>query len=139
LLLSQLRKPGASRKETKMNNNELNQFKSALEAKQAQLSGSLRYRDEIVIERASDTIDEIQMASERELAITTLSRDSHVTRQISGALERIADGSYGVCQHCDEEISSKRLKALPWAVYCIHCQDLIDRHEIEVEIRSAVP
>jgi DnaK suppressor protein len=54
-------------------------------------------------------------------------------RQIRRALARIADGSYGVCLHCDEDISPKRIAAVPWAAYCIKCQEQVDRHEIEVE------
>ena len=51
----------------------------------------------------------------------------------SGALARIADGSYGVCLHCEEDISPKRVNAVPWAAFCIKCQEQVDRHEIEVE------
>jgi DnaK suppressor protein len=39
----------------------------------------------------------------------------------------MADGSYGTCLHCEEEISPKRLDAVPWAAYCIRCQEIADR------------
>ena len=112
---------------------ELEKFKNILEAKQAELSGALRNRDEIAIEKASDAIDEVQLAGERELAIRNLDRDSNMLRQIRRALARIADGSYGVCLHCEEDISPKRVSAVPWAAYCIKCQEQVDRHEIEVD------
>jgi DnaK suppressor protein len=112
---------------------ELEKYKKILETKQAELSGSLRNRDEIVIEKAPDALDEVQLAGERELAIRNLDRDSNMLRHIRRALARIADGSYGVCLHCDEEISPKRVNAVPWAGYCIKCQEQVDRHEIEVE------
>ncbi|MEP6717298.1 MAG: TraR/DksA family transcriptional regulator [Terriglobia bacterium] len=111
---------------------ELEKHKNFLEAKRAELSGSLRNRDEIVIEKAPDALDEVQLAGERELAIRNLDRDSNMLRQIRRALGRIADGSYGVCLHCEEEISPKRVNAVPWAAYCIKCQEQVDRHEIEV-------
>src|SRR5882724_13232863 len=110
---------------------ELEKFKNILEAKQAELSGALRNRDEIAIEKASDAIDEVQLAGERELAIRNLDRDSNMLRQIRRALGRIADGSYGVCLHCEEDISPKRLNAVPWTAYCIKCQEADDRHEFE--------
>jgi DnaK suppressor protein len=112
---------------------ELDKYKSVLEAKQAELTGSLRNRDEIVIEKAPDALDEVQLAGERELAIRNLDRDSNMLRQIRRALGRIADGSYGVCLHCEEDISPKRVNAVPWAAYCIKCQEQVDRHEIEVD------
>jgi len=112
---------------------ELEKAKKVLEAKMAELSGSLRNRDEIVIEKAPDALDEVQLAGERELAIRNLDRDSNMLRQIRRALNRIADGSYGVCLHCEEEISPKRIAAVPWAAYCIKCQEQVDRHEIQVD------
>ena len=112
---------------------ELEKYKKILEAKQTELTGVLRNRDEIVIEKAPDAIDEVQLAGERELAIRNLDRDSNMLRQIRRALARVADGSYGVCLHCEEEISPKRVNAVPWAAFCIKCQEQVDRHEIEVE------
>lgn len=112
---------------------ELEKAKSVLEFKMAELSGSLRNRDEIVIEKAPDALDEVQLAGERELAIRNLDRDSNMLRQIRRALNRIADGSYGICLHCEDEISPKRVVAVPWAAYCIKCQEQLDRHEIHVD------
>jgi DnaK suppressor protein len=115
---------------------ELDKLKTILEAKQAELSGALRNRDEIAIEKAPDALDEVQLAGERELAIRNLDRDSNMLRQIRRALARIADGTYGTCLHCEEEISPKRINAVPWAAYCIKCQEQVDRHEIEVDDTS---
>ena len=110
-----------------MTKTDLEKFRNTLETKRAELSGSLRNRDEIVIEKAPDALDEVQLAGERELAIRNLDRDSNMLRQIRRALGRIADGSYGVCLHCDEEIKPKRLDAVPWTPYCIRCQEAADR------------
>jgi DnaK suppressor protein len=114
-----------------MNQTELEKYKEMLEAKQAELSLGLRNRDEIVIEKTPDALDEVQRAGERELAIRTLDREATLLRSVRAALRRIADGSYGVCMHCDEEIKPKRLQAVPWTSYCIRCQEAVDRHEIE--------
>ena len=106
---------------------------SLLRAKQTELSRSLRHRDEIVIEKASDALDEVQLMEERELAVRNLDRDSHALRLIDRALQRIANGIYGICLHCEENILSKRMAAVPWAAFCIRCQEKIDRQEIELD------
>ena len=116
-----------------MNQTEINKYKAMLEAKQAELSAGLRNRDDIAIEKTPDAIDEVQLAGERELAIRNLDRESNLLRNVKGALVRIADGSYGVCMHCEEDIKIKRLDAVPWTKYCIKCQEAADRHEFETE------
>src|SRR5216110_1993502 len=116
-----------------MTKNELNKYKTLLEAKQAELAGGLRNREGIAIEKTADAIDEVQLAGERELAIRNLDRESNLLRNVKGALARVADGSYGLCLHCDEDIKTKRLDAVPWTKYCITCQEAADRHEFESE------
>jgi DnaK suppressor protein len=114
-----------------MTQTELDKYKEMLEAKQADLSMGLRNRDEIVIEKTPDALDEVTRAGERELAIRNLDREATMLRNVRAALRRMADGSYGVCMHCDEEIKPKRLQAVPWTMYCIRCQEAADRQEFE--------
>ena len=114
-----------------MTKNELNKYKALLEAKQAELAGGLRNREGIAIEKTADALDEVQLAGERELAIRNLDRESNLLRSVRAALGRVADGSYGTCLHCEEDISPKRLAAVPWTAYCIKCQEAADRHEFE--------
>src|SRR3954467_364764 len=114
-----------------MTKTELNKYKGLLEAKQAELAGGLRNREGIAIEKTPDALDEVQLAGERELAIRNLDRESNLLRNVKGALMRVADGSYGICLHCEEEIKTKRLDAVPWTKYCIRCQEAADRHEFE--------
>lgn len=116
-----------------MNRTDLNKYKTMLEAKQEELSAGLRNREDIAIEKTPDAIDEVQLAGERELAIRNLDRESSLLRSVRSALGRVADGSYGVCLHCEEEIKPKRLEAVPWTRYCIKCQEAADRHEFEAE------
>jgi len=114
-----------------MTKTELNKYKALLEAKQAELAGGLRNREGIAIEKTADALDEVQLAGERELAIRNLDRESNLLRNVRAALSRMADGSYGTCLHCEEDISPKRLNAVPWTAYCIKCQEAADRHEFE--------
>ncbi len=107
---------------------EINTFKHVLEEKQDELESVVRNRDAIAIEKSADAFDELQQATERELAIRNLDRESHLLRSVRLALLHIGDGSFGTCLHCEENISSKRLIAVPWAAFCIECQEQIDRH-----------
>src|ERR1043166_5542928 len=116
-----------------MNQTELKKYKAILEAKAAELNVGLRNRDEIAIEKTPDALDEVQLAGERELAIRNLDRESNMLRNVRGALARMAEGSYGICLHGEEDIKVKRLDAVPWAKYCIRCQEAADRHEFETE------
>lgn len=110
-----------------MTKQELAKFKTILLAKQEELEKFVRNRDGIVIEKAADAIDEVQHATERELAIRNLDRETILLRNVRNALRRIEDGTYGVCMHCEEEISLKRINAVPWSPFCIQCQEEADR------------
>ncbi|MGA7236210.1 MAG: TraR/DksA family transcriptional regulator [Bryobacteraceae bacterium] len=91
----------------------------------------LRRREEIAVENAPDTIDRVQQAAERELAICQIESSFSRLQNIRLALERIEEGSYGTCLRCENDISPKRLQAVPWAACCIRCQDIADREQLE--------
>jgi DnaK suppressor protein len=97
-----------------------------LQRKEADLIRMLRQRDGIAIERSADQMDEIQYASERDLAIGNVDRESTMLRQVKAALRRIHDGSFGTCIDCESPISPKRVAAVPWAPRCIECQGTAD-------------
>jgi DnaK suppressor protein len=73
-------------------------------------------------------MDEIQYASERDLAIRNADFESDVLRQVRAALQRIDGGWFGACIECESAISPKRLAAVPWASRCIQCQEDADRY-----------
>src|SRR5229473_5867088 len=112
-----------------MTKSELNKFRNILETKQTELAQFVRNREGIAIERSPDALDEVQHAAERELAIRSLDQESNLLRNVRAALRRIEDGSFGVCLHCEEDISLKRLVAVPWTAFCIRCQEIADRSQ----------
>src|ERR1700751_3675593 len=114
-----------------MTKNELKKFKEILLARQAELELFVRNREGIAIEKSPDALDEVQHAAERELAIRNLDRESQLLRNVRGALRRIDEGSFGICVHCEEEISPKRLAAVPWTALCIQCQEQAGRNREE--------
>jgi DnaK suppressor protein len=105
-----------------------------LEAKRASLMAVLDHREEITVEKAPDEMDNLQLAAQRELAISYLHMESSLLRSIRAALSRIEGHSYGICLHCEKPISPKRLQAVPWAAYCVRCQEAVDRGEVEKEV-----
>jgi len=106
---------------------DMGEFQAILERKEGELGRVLRKRDDIAIEKSADQMDEIQYASERDLAIRNVDRDSTLLRAVKAALRRIHDGSFGTCIECESAISPKRLASVPWAPRCIQCQDGADR------------
>jgi RNA polymerase-binding transcription factor len=113
-----------------------NEVQEILEAKQVELMGGLRNREGIAIEKSADQMDEIQYATERDLAIRNVDRESTLLRQVKAALRRIHNGTFGTCVDCEETISPKRLIAVPWATRCIKCQEATDREGQEPEDAS---
>ena len=120
-----------------MTHTELNKLKAVLNTKYAEATQSLGKREGLTIERNADALDEIQSAAARELSTRKLERDSSLAREVRDALGRITEGSYGACLHCEEEISQKRLNAVPWATLCIRCQEEADRQPDERFLRAA--
>jgi DnaK suppressor protein len=109
-----------------MTKTEMDRFRAVLTARVAELKRFARNRDGITVERSADQLDEIQAASQRALAVCNLDREFNHLRDAKAALRRIEEGSFGTCQECDEDIHPKRLAAVPWATFCIRCQEAAD-------------
>lgn len=107
------------------------EMKSLLDAKLNELNARRIRREDIAIEKTAEEMDEIQRGSDRVLALDSMTRTWETSALVTEALERIENNTYGICQECEEPISPKRLAALPWAKYCITCQDAKDREADE--------
>lgn len=69
-----------------------------------------------------DTYDLASEEREREINFILSDRDRGKLQAIEDALERIEDGSYGVCETCESEIAEGRLQAMPFTRLCVQCQ-----------------
>jgi DnaK suppressor protein len=116
-----------------MTKTEMNRFRAVLTARVAELERFARHRDGITVERTADQLEEIQAASQRALAVCNLDREFNQLRDARAALRSIQEGSFGKCQDCDEDIHPKRLAAVPWAPFCIRCQEAADRNPEEIQ------
>jgi len=66
---------------------------------------------------------------EREMAFNFASREGRYLYHLNEALERIEDGAYGICRTCKDEISKKRLEAVPHATQCIKCKNYEEKKQ----------
>jgi DnaK suppressor protein len=69
--------------------------------------------------------DQAQISHDEFISLRLNSLDYVQLRMIEEALDRIEAGDYGVCLGCEEPIPAKRLQALPWAKYCVSCQQML--------------
>ena len=110
-----------------MYKSDLSKFRNLLETKRNDLLSMCSHRDDIMIEASADEMDRLQQQISRELAIRNLDSTSKLLKSVQAALDRMEDEIYGVCLRCEELIAEKRLKAIPWASYCVSCQEAVDR------------
>lgn len=108
-----------------------------LEAKRAELMSVYRETQGIAIQRVPDSLEELNLEFQRNMAVDFLNRRAALLCQVSEALERIAEGDYGVCQACQKAISSKRLAALPWAALCLECQEA-EENSLGIDAQASV-
>jgi len=80
---------------------------------------------------ADDIVDRANNSYNRELMFSLSNTERAMLLLIEQAFDRMARGSYGACTHCAESIGLARLKALPWARYCIQCQESEERGVLE--------
>ena len=85
---------------------------------------SSRERD---AEATQDPADMAANAYTKELLISMSDNDRLLLGLIDEALARVEAGEYGNCINCGEPVQDKRLEAVPWARYCLRCQDLQER------------
>lgn len=78
-------------------------------------------------EKPADPVDQAARERERDLSRLFRARENAEIQKLALALDRMEQGSYGVCLSCDEEISEKRLMAEPTALLCVHCQQKRER------------
>ncbi len=69
--------------------------------------------------------DQAQITHDEFVSLRLNRLDYLQLRMIEEALDRLNSGEYGICLACEEPIPAKRLKALPWARYCVDCQESI--------------
>jgi DnaK suppressor protein len=100
-------------------------FGKMLKSKRDELLGQLReWREGVRVERVTeDEVGQASWAQMEHLAFATLEQGQKTLAEVEAALHRMDRGTYGVCESCGEEIPEVRLRALPWARYCLKCAE----------------
>ena len=78
----------------------------------------------------AETPDPVDLAVRNYSKNVQLAVSENESRQltlIDEALRRLDDEEYGLCQNCEKDINPKRLAAIPWARYCLDCQELLEK------------
>ncbi len=79
--------------------------------------------------QSADPLDRASLDNERNYTLRIRDRESHLIKKIKTTLAKIEDGSFGICEGCDEEIGLARLKARPVTAYCIQCKTKMEAFE----------
>ena len=117
-----------------MNKLNLKEIKEKLLAERELLIEKLKGNDLSVDD--SETPDPVDLAVRnysKNLMLAVSENESKQLTLIDEALLRIDDKEYGLCQNCDKEINAKRLAAIPWARFCLDCQELLEQGLLDEE------
>ena len=76
-----------------------------------------------------DPVDRASLESDRNFLLQVRDRERKLIVKIRQALDRIQDGSFGICERCGCDISEERLKARPVTTYCIDCKEELEHEE----------
>jgi len=106
---------------------QIRRFHTVLEAKADELRTSLgSLKAAKALDRGEEVpdLDDLPVQSHEEwIFLNRNNIDVMLLREIEEALVHIEENDYGTCHECDESISIKRLQAVPWAHYCVTCQE----------------
>ena len=91
------------------------------------LAGDLSLLKELRQQSVGDVIDAALDSAQDEISSQLAEVESRELARIEKALERMHEGSFGVCEGCSTRIPMARLNALPYATYCIECQREMER------------
>jgi len=116
------------------------EIENVLAARRAELIQTIRgAAAKLTLDSAeADLIDHIQSMQGRDQVATMVNRFSATLEDVERSLQAVSEGSYGICAMCEEPIAPKRLKTIPWATYCVHCQERIEAEGTHIPISGAV-
>ncbi|MEE8138410.1 MAG: TraR/DksA family transcriptional regulator [Thermoanaerobaculia bacterium] len=87
----------------------------------------LRVGQQASDEGSEDIVDRANNSYNREFMFALSDTERKILLEMDEALERLDDETYGTCLNCDERIPKLRLQAVPWARYCIDCQERVEQ------------
>jgi DnaK suppressor protein len=123
--------PSTAAKAARLNKKDLEKYRKLLEEKKATLSAEIaKTRSaevETTEEATQDIADKAVSSYTREFLYSLTDGERTTLLQIDDAISRIDEGTYGFCVHCGTAMTERRLNAVPWAPYCLDCQELAEK------------
>lgn len=114
-----------------MDREKLAKFKNILQARQQELarivSVSQEHGRSVVEDYPQDAAERASIFASKEFFFAHSTHGRRLLSMVTEALDRIKDGTYGRCVACEGEINDKRLEAVPWARYCLQCQERLEQ------------
>ena len=115
-----------------MDHRTLNHFKKLFQSQRDQLLDQKIMKDQELELSRDDLPDEADTTSRemhQAMRVRLQNRESLLLKKIDSALDRIREGSFGLCQGCEESIEVKRLEARPTTTLCVACKEDQERKE----------
>ena len=127
-----------------MNKGDVERLRQQLEFQRHEARQFLRRMEQeaqsLDAEATQDSADRCVIGVSKESLFERSSQRRTILRLIEAALQRIADGSFGTCVGCRDEIQDQRLHALPWTQFCLRCQgDLEKQIGASLSMKTATP
>lgn len=119
-----------------MDKKQLERFKKRLLEKRKEIvdefQTNVTYRKESTADDGTqDIADKANMAYNKEFLFSLTDAERDLLGLIDEAIKRLEEGEFGVCSNCSNDIKSTRLEAIPWAKYCLNCQELQEQGLLE--------
>jgi len=73
--------------------------------------------------QSPDTLEFATKTAEQDVTVAAANLRRRMLKEVENALRRVSRGTYGICEMCSEEIPANRLKAIPWARFCLVCEE----------------
>jgi len=84
---------------------------------------------------SADKADEFGAArSSREFQLGLIENEEEILREVHQALSRLTEGTFGICERCEQPIPPRRLEVLPYARYCVECKRKLEEGEGEQDL-----
>ncbi|MFA6091709.1 MAG: TraR/DksA family transcriptional regulator [Elusimicrobiota bacterium] len=127
-------KPAAAKKSApargiSFSRSELSSIQKTLLNKREEINNIMRKNQDMepITAEVGDEADQAGQSLEKEMLFEVSDTERMALDQIEGALRKLEKGNYGLCESCQKPIMKERLKAMPFARYCIGCQNTSER------------
>jgi DnaK suppressor protein len=123
--------PSTAAKAARLTKKELEKYRKLLAEKKVSLSAEIAKtrsaEEETSEESTQDIADKAVSSYTREFLYSLTDGERQTVLHIDDALGRIDVGTYGFCSNCNTAMTERRLNAVPWAPYCLDCQELSEK------------